>query len=152
MKRYTSRTTKLLAIAALICGTVVLIGIIIVFTGVKNIGLPVGFILLGGLLGVIFLACFLAEKSRALIIDADKIVFPRGTEKNGKTVFQKTVVRICDIGSVESKLRKGDTIISDDCFFYTFRLKDGTSITVTLYAYGKEAEKEILETIKSSIV
>ena len=152
MKRYASQATKLLAIAALICGAVVLIGIIIVFTGVKNIGLPIGFILLGGLLGVIFLACFLAEKSRALIIDADKIVFPRGAEKNGKTVFQKTVVRICDIGSVESKFRKGDKIISDDCFFYTFKLKDGTSITITLYAYGKEAEKEILETIKSSIV
>ena len=152
MKRYVSRATKLLAIAALICGAVVLIGIIIAFAGVKNIGLPIGFILLGGLSGVIFLACFLAEKSRALIIDTDKIVFPRGAEKNGKIVFQKTVVRICDIGSVESKIYKGDKIISDDCFFYTFKLKGGTSVTVTLYAYGKEAEKEILETIKSSIV
>jgi len=152
MKRYTSRTTKVLSIAVLICGAVVLIGIILAFAGVENVWLPICFILLGGLLGVIFLACFLAEKSRALIIDADKIIFPRGAEKNGKTVFQKTVVRICEIGSVESKFYKGDKLISDDCFFYTFRLKDGTSITVTLYAYGKEAEKEILETIKSSIV
>ena len=70
---------------------------------------------------------------------------------NGKTVFQKTVVRICDLDSVESELRKGDKIISDDCFFYTFRLKDGTSITVSLYAYGKEAEKEILETIQGNL-
>ena len=152
MKRYTSRTTKVLSIAVLICEAVVMIGIILTFAGVENVWLPICFILLGGLLGVIFLACFLAEKSRALIIDTDKIIFPRGAEKNGKTVFQKTVVRICDLDSVESKLRKGDKIISDDCFFYTFRLKDGTSITVTLYAYGKEAEKEILETIKSSIV
>ena len=58
----------------------------------------------------------------------------------------------CDIGSVESKFHKGDKLISDDCFFYTLRLKDGTSVTVTLYAYGKEAEKEIWETIQSSIV
>ena len=152
MKRYTSRATKLLAIAALICGAVVLIGIILAFAGIENIELPICLILMGGLLGIIFFSCFLAEKSRALIIDTDKIIFPRGAEKNGKTVFQKTVVRICDLDSVESELRKGDKIISDDCFFYTFRLKDGTSITVTLYAYGKEAEKEILETIKSSIV
>lgn len=152
MKRYTSRATKLLAIVALICGTVVLIGIILAFAGVQNIGLPIGFILLGGLLGAIFLACWLAEKSRTLIIDTDKIVFPRGAEKNGKTVFQKTIVRICDIGSVESEFHRGDKIISDDCFFYTFKLKDGTSIIVTLYAYGKKVEKEILETIKSSIV
>ncbi len=66
--------------------------------------------------------------------------------------FQKTVIKICDVGSVESKFHKGDKIISDDCFFYTLRLKDGTSITVTLYAYGKDAEKEIWETIKSRIV
>lgn len=152
MKRYTSRATKLLAIVALICGAVVLIGIVLAFAGVENIGLPIGFILSGGLLGVIFLACFLAEKSRALIIDTDKVIFPSGAERSGKRVFQKTIVRICDLSSVESKFHKGDKIISDDCFFYTFRLKDGTSITVTLYAYGKDAEKEILETIKSRIV
>ena len=151
MKKYTSRATKWLIVVSLICGVVLLTGIILAFAGVKNIGLPIGFILLGGLLGVIFLACFFAEKSRALIINTDKVIFPRGAEKNGKTVFQKTVVRISDISSVESKFHKGDEIISDDCFFYTFKLKDGTSITVTLYAYGKEAEKEILETIKSSI-
>ena len=152
MKRYTSRATKLLAIAALICGAVVLIGIILAFAGIENIELPICLIMMGGLLGVIFLTCFLAEKSRALIIDTDKIIFPRGAEKNGKTVFQKTVIRICDLDSVESELRKGDKIISDDCFFYTLRLKDGTSVTVTLCAYGKEAEKEIWETIQSSIV
>ena len=152
MKRYTSRATKVLAIVVLICVALVLIGIILAFAGAKNIGLPFGFILLGGLLGIIFLACFLAEKSRTLIIDTDKVIFPRGAEKNGITVFQKTVIPLDEIRSVESKFHKGDKIISDDCFFYTFRLKDGTSITVTLYAYGKEAEKEILETIKSSIV
>ena len=151
MKKYTSRATRVLSIAVLICGAVVLIGIILAFAGVENIGLPICFILLGGLLGVIFLACFLAEKSRALIIDTDKIIFPRGAERNGKTVFQKTVVRICDIGSVESKFYKGDKIISNDCFFYTLRLKDGTSVTVTLYTYGKQAEKEIWETLTNSI-
>lgn len=63
MKRYASRATKLLAIATLICGAVVLIGIIIAVAGVKNIGLPIGFILLGGLLGVIFLLVFLPKKA-----------------------------------------------------------------------------------------
>ena len=148
MKRYASRATKLLAIATLICGAVVLIGIIIAFAGVKNIGLPIGFILLGGFSGVIFLACFVAEKSRALIIDTEKIIFPRGADKNGKMVFQKTTVKLCDINSVDTKLNKGDGIISKDTSFHTINLKDGTKITVTLYAYGKEAEKEILETIK----
>ena len=152
MKKYTSRATKWLIVVSLICGVILLTGIILAFAGIGNIGLPIGLIMMGGLLGILFFSCFLAEKSRVLIISAGQIIFPRGAEINGKTVFQKTVVRICDLDSVESKFRKGDKIISDDCFFYTFRLKDGTSITVTLYAYGKEAEKEILETIKSSIV
>ncbi len=60
----------------------------------KNIGLPIGMIFLGGLLDVIFLACFLAERSRVLIIDTDKIIFPRGAEKNGKTVFLKNVIQL----------------------------------------------------------
>lgn len=66
MKRYASRATKLLAIATLICGAVVLIGIIIAVAGVKNIGLPIGFILLGGLLGVIFFACFFCRKKQSI--------------------------------------------------------------------------------------
>ncbi len=152
MKRYFSQATKWLMVVTLICGAVLLTGIILAFIEVANIGLPIALILTGGLLGVLFLSCFLAEKSRALIMDTDKIIFPKGAEINGKTFFQKTVVRICDIRSAESKLHKGDKMISDDCFFYTLRLKDGTSIAVTLYAYGKGAEKEIWETIKNNIV
>ena len=151
MKKYFSRALKWLMVVSLICGVVLLTGIILAFAGAENIGLPIGLILMGGLLGVIFFVCFLIEISRTLIMDTDRVIFPRGAEINGKTAFQKTVVRICDIGSVESKFHKGDKIISNDCFFYTLRLKDGTSVTVTLYAYGKEAEKEIWETLKSSV-
>lgn len=151
MKKYSSRAVKFLAIISLTCGAILLTGIALLFAKIDNIGLQIGLIGLGGLLGITFFACFLAEKSRALIMDTDKVIFPRGAEINGKIVFQKTVVRICDIRSAESKFHKGDKIISDDCFFYTLRLKDGTRITITLYAYGKEAEKEIWETIKSRI-
>ena len=152
MKRYTSRATKLLAIVALICGAVVLIGIILAFAGAKNIWLPFAFILLGGLLGIIFLACFLAEKSRVLIISAGQIILPRGAEINGKLVFQKTVVKTSEISSAETHSFKGDGLIAKDTDFYTLSLTNGRKITLTLYHYGKEAEKEIWETIKSSIV
>ena len=152
MKKYSSRAATWLMVFSLICGIILLTGIIVAFTDIENIGLPIGLILMGGLLGVIFFACFLAEKSRILIMDKDRVIFPRGADINGKSAFQKTIVRICDISSVERKFHRGDRIISDDCFFYTLRLKDGTSVTVTLYAYGKEAEKEIWEALKSSIV
>ncbi len=150
MKKYIPKATKPLLFVTLICCGLLVIGVILAFFEVPNIGLSIGLIFIGGLLGNLCLACFFAEKNRTLIIGTDKIIFPRGAEINRKTVFCKTVVKICDISSVESKFYKGDKIISNDCFFYTLRLKDGTSITVTLYAYGKEAEKEIWETIKSS--
>ena len=151
MKKYNSRATKWLIVVSLICGVILLTGIILAFAGIGNIGLPIGLIMMGGLLGILFFSCFLAEKSRALIINADQITFPRGAEINGKTVFQKTTIQTTQIRSVETKFYPGDGVIAKDTDFYTLRLKDGTSVTFTLYAYGKEAEKEILETIKSSI-
>lgn len=151
MKRYTFRATKLLAIASLACGAVLLLGIALLFAKIDNIGLPIGLILLGGLLGILFLTCFLAEKSRALMIDADQIILPRGATINGKMIFQRTVIRTCEIKSVESNLYKGDRLISKDTHFHTLKLRDGKKVTVTLYAYGKDAEKEILETIQGSI-
>lgn len=135
-----------LGIIALLCGVALLVGIILAFVNTSMASIVM--IALGGVFGILFLICFLAEKSRALIIDTEKIIFPRGADKNGKMVFQKTTVKLCDINSVDTKLYKGDGIISKDTSFHTINLKDGTTITVTLYAYGKEAENEILETIK----
>ena len=151
MKKYTSQATKWLMIVSLICGVVLLTGIIFAFAGIGNIGVLIGLILMGGLLGIIFFSCFIADKSRALIINADQITFPRGAKINGKTVFQKTTIQLKQIRSVEIKFQPGDGVIAKDSNFYTLRLNDGTRVTFTLYAYGKEAEKEILETIKSSI-
>ena len=151
MKKCTSQATKWLMIVSLICGVLLLTGIILAFAGVGNIGVPIGLMMMGGLLGIIFFSCFIAERSNVLIINADQITFPRGAEINGKTVFQKTAVKTKQIRSVETKFHPGDGAIAKDTNFYTLRLKDGTSVTFTLYAYGKEAEKEILETIKNSI-
>ncbi len=152
MKKYTSRVVKLLAIAFLACVAVLLTGIALLFAKIENMGLPICFILLGGLSGILFLTCFLAEKSRALIIDADKIIFPRGAMINGKMIFKKTVIKMCEIKSVESSIYKGDRLISKDTYFHTLKIRDGRNVTVTLNAYGREAEKEILETIKKNFV
>ncbi len=83
MKKYSSQAEKWLTVVSLICGVVLLTGIIIAFAGIENIGLPIGLILMGGLLGVIFFSCFLAEKSRALVLDTDRVIFPRGAEISG---------------------------------------------------------------------
>lgn len=149
MKKYVSRATKWLEIIALLCGVVLFVGVILAFAEITMTSIAM--IALGSVFGILFLSCFLAEKSRVLLIDIDKIIFPRGADKNGKMVLQKTTVKFCDIDSVDTKLYKGDGLVSKDISFYTLNLKDGTKITVTLYAYGKEAEKEIIETIKRGL-
>ena len=151
MKTYISRATKWLRIFALISAVMLVTGIIFIVAPISNIGLQICLTIGGGLMSIVFLSCFIAEKSRALVICGDKFIFPRGTEKNGKTTFQKTVITANEISSVESKLYKGTKFITGDCSFYTLNLKNDTKVTVTLYAYGKKAEKEIIETIKKSI-
>lgn len=150
MKKYTSRATRWMAVASLICGAVLLAGIIFALVGVENIGVHVGFISLGALLGIVFLSCYLAEKSRVLIIDEDKIIFPRGASVDGKMVFGKTVVRISEIQSVETVYHRGDGLISKDTNFYALRLSDGRKVAVTLYAYGDDQAKEILDIIRKA--
>lgn len=149
MKNYTSKATTLLGVVTSICGAILFTGMILTFWDFSTVSLAM--ILLGGLLGILFLCFFFAEKSRTLVIDAEKIIFPRGAHKNGKMVWHKTTVKFDDIISVDSKLHKGDGLESKDTFFHTIKLKDGTKITVTLYAYGKKAENEILEIIRKSI-
>ncbi|MBO5939215.1 MAG: hypothetical protein J6Q82_06940 [Clostridia bacterium] len=151
MKKYTSRATKWLAIYTIISAIILVIGVILIIANFSNLGLQIGLTMLGGLLSVVFLSCFFAEKSRWLTINGDEIVLPRGADINGKMVFKRTVAKIDEITSVESNLYKGDGLISKDTYFHTLKLKDGTKITFTLYAYGKEAEKEIIETIKKSV-
>ncbi len=152
MKRYISRATKWLAILTFISVAMLGMGVIFIVANIPNVGLQIGLTMFGALMSILFLTCYLADKSRTLVIDADKITFPRGADKNGKMVLQKTVIRLDEIRSIESKFHKGDGIISGDCFFHTLKLKDGTEVTVTLYAYGKESEKDILETIRKSII
>ena len=152
MKKYTSRATKWLAIFTIVSVAVLIAGIICILARSSNVGLQIGLTMLGGLMSILFLSCFFAEKSRYLIIDDEKIILPRGADINGKMSLQKTIININEIHSIKSELYKGDGIISKDTPFYTINLKDGTKITVTLYAYGKEAENEILETIKRNKV
>ena len=152
MKKYISKATKPLLLVTVICCALLVIGMILAFIEIPNNGLSIGLIFTGGLLGILFLACYFAEKSRSLIIDVDKIVFPRGAEIDGKVSFQKTVIAASDIRSIEKSLLKGDGLIAKDTNFYTLRLVDGKKVTVTLYAYGKQAETEIVAAIKATLV
>lgn len=151
MKKFTSRATKWLAIFAIISSVMLVIGVILIVVNFSNVGLTVGLTVGGGLMSILFITCFFAENSHWLTINGDEIVLPRGADRNGKKIFQRTIIKLNEIVSVESKFYKGDKIISNDCFFHTLKLKDGAKITFTLFAYGKDAEKEIIETIKKSI-
>lgn len=149
MKKYISRATKWLAFFTIISILMLLIGVALTIVKLSDVGF--GFTVLGAMMSILFLCIYFAERSRWLTIDDSKIVLPRGADNNGKMVLKRTIIKIDEIVSVESKFYKGDKIISGDCFFHTLKLKDNTKITFTLYAYGKEAEREIIEIIKKSV-
>ena len=127
-------------------------GMFFVFIDIPNFGLQIGLIILGGLLSLIFFICYFAEKSRYLTINEDKIDLPRGTQKNGKISFRRTVVNMAEVNSIESKLYIGDRVFTKDTYFHTITMKDNSKITFTLYAYGKNEETEILNAIKKRIL
>jgi hypothetical protein len=151
MKRYASRAVKWLAVVTIICGAALLTGIILLFAKTDRVDLSAALILPGGLLGILFLCCYFAEKGRVIIIDADRITFPRGVEIDGKTFYKKTAIRMCEINSVFSNLHRGDGLINKDTYIYTLKLKNGKKVSFTLYAYGEEAERGIIETIRKNI-
>ena len=149
MKKYISRAAKWLAFFTIISVLMLMIGIILIIVKLSDAGFVIT--VLGAMMSILFLCIYFAERSRWLRIDDSKIVLPRGADNNGKIVLKRTIIKMDEIVSVESKFYKGDKIVSRDCFFHTLKLKDNTKITFTLYAYGKEAEREIMETIKKSV-
>lgn len=151
MKTYTSRATKWLAFFTIISVAVLIAGIICILANSSDGGLQIGLTMLGGLMSVLFLSCFFSEKSRYLTIDDERIILPRGADKNGKMSFHRTIINIDEIHSIKSELYKGDGIVSKDTLFHILKLKDGTAIKFTLFAYGKDAEKEILKIIEKHI-
>ena len=151
MKIYISRATKWLAVLAIVGVTVLISGIICILAHSSNVGLQIGLTMLGGLMSILFFSCFFAEKSRYLTISDEKIVLPRGADINEKTSFNRTIINTNKICSIKSELNKGDGIIAKDTFFHILTLNDGTRIKFTLYAYGKDAEDEILSAIKKLI-
>ena len=151
MKKYTSRAVKWLALVAVISIAILSAGVICIIIDSANVGLQIGLTMLGGLMTILFLSCFFAEKSRYLTIDDKRIVLPRGADKNEKISFNRTIINTNEIRSIRSELYKGDGIISKDTLFHTLTLNDGTRIKFTLYSYGKDAEDEILEAIKKHI-
>ena len=117
MKKYTSRATRWLAILTIISVAVLIAGIICILSRSSNVGLQVGLTMLGAIMSILFLSCFLADKSRYLTIDDEKIVLPRGANINEKTSFNRIIINTNEIRSIKSELYKGDGIISKDTLF-----------------------------------
>ena len=163
MKKYNSSGTKIFAVIAVVCVCMLIAGLIF---KIANIAFPYALeLIVGGcLFGMLFVPVFFAQRSRYLIIDEEKVVFPRGCTRNKKLVFQRTVVRFDEIRSVKSEFHKGESefmaivwglfgmTAAGDTYFYTLTLKDDTQIEgICLYEYGKKAEKEIFEMICQSV-
>ena len=151
MKKYISQATKILSIISLLSFLILILGIVLFFVKNPNVALAIGFTVFGSFLTILFTPVTLAERNRFVMIDLDEISLPRGVEINGKIVFQRTRIKLSEIASLESKQHKGIFLITKDTCFYTLNLNYDVKITFTLYAYGKHAEKEIIEVIKSRL-
>ena len=94
MKKYVSRATKWLGIIALLCGIAVLVGIILAFANTSMTSFVM--IALGGMFGILFLSCFLAEKSRALIKcrqDITQILFVKTADFSLKQTISQARIK-----------------------------------------------------------
>ena len=160
MKKYRSSGTKILAVIAAVCVCMLIAGMI----AGDSFSYTYELTLLGGGFGIIFVPVFIAERSRYLIIDEEKVIFPPGCNQNEKLVFQRLEVRFDEICSVKIDFHKGEsefmaivwglfglTSVGDQ-YSYTLNLIDDTKIEVgCLYQYGEKAEKEISEMICRSV-
>ena len=158
MKKYTSRVTKWAAFSTIIGMLALVVGIVLMIIKLSDIG--VEFTSIGGAISTMSLLFYFGEKSRWLTIDDSKVDLPRGASINGKIAFERTVIKIDEIVSVEREFHKGDgitigsffgVVTPADCFINTIKLKDNTEIVFNLYTYGKKAENEIIETLRKSI-
>ena len=157
MKKYTPIATKWLAAISLICGAMVVVGIVLGFMESGDSDVVLLLISMGTMLGIIVFPVFLASRTRYLLIDEKTIILPRGTAVNGKvTLGKRTVIQRKDILSLSSQYYRAPLILKiladhADQTYHTITLKDGTSIRFQLSEYGKKAEKEILAIIRQSI-
>ncbi len=151
MKKYKSRNANGFGIAAIGCAVILIAGIFMLIFGYPDSMASFALIFIGSLMGIMFFAIFLSEKSRVLIIDTDKIILLRGVEKNGKIIGKKTVVKFDEMNSFECESYKGDGIFTGDTNIYTLKLRGSVRMTMTLYCYGKDEEDEIYETIRQRI-
>ena len=87
MKRYTSCATKWLVILTIISVAVLIAGIICILAHSSNVGLQVGLTMSGGLMSILFLSCFFAEKSRYLTIDDEKNCIAKGYNYKRENLF-----------------------------------------------------------------
>lgn len=142
MKKHTPAALKRITVLLILSLIVFIVGVFLALTRLSSTVTAVIVIAVGGILSVFLLILFFAERSRSLVIDSEKIVFPR-------TWDGKAVVYFSKIESVDRLRFKGDNVISKDCFLYRLRLRDGKTHDFYLYQYGKAAENEIFQLITS---
>lgn len=163
MKKYNSSDQKIVAVIAFVGVCMLIAGIILTIAKIPLLALKVILIVFGLFLSGIFIPCAFGERSRYLIIDEEKIDFPRGCSIEGKYNSKRTVVRFDEIRSVKTKFYEGDTVFVSvilmlfgmpsmgDTYFYTLNLKDDRQIEVNCIRHYGKSEKEIFEMICQSV-
>lgn len=146
MKTYTQPGAKLLGALTGICGLLCAAGCLLLLWAPERVEWIVLCLVAGGLLGILFLASWLACAACPIYLDDVGIVFP--ITRAPRLRFRRNPVRYCEIDHVRAILHRGDGMRTKDTVFYRFVLKNGLEFTETLFSYGKTAEQEITEHLK----
>ena len=150
MNKYARVETKwflTLTILSLLCS--IAGAVLRVFFSITSL-LTLAMIIAGLPFFILFFVCYLASARSYLLIDDEKIVFP--VTRVPKLTRKRNTVYYSDIARIEVRFFKGDFLSqTGDAFFYTFKMKDGSSFTETLYGYGKKHEAEIVTCLKRNV-
>ncbi len=141
MKKYRQTALVPLIVLSLLCGVIILTGIILILLDTPTEDAVLFLLGMGIPLEIIWLAVLLPTARNCLLIDDRQIIFP--VTRSPHFSLKRNVVCFDRVEYIQPILRTGDGIIAKDTTFYRFVLKDGTEFTETLYAYGKDAEQRI---------
>lgn len=103
------------------------------------------------LLGILFAIIALIEYRGSVVIGEQSIIFNYKLFSKEKELNKSGVkIPYCEIESITKTSRKGDGIISKDCFCYTIHLTNNKQVDVYLYRFGKD-EESIYNSIKEQL-
>lgn len=146
MKKYNRPTAKIFAIPAGICLMMIIVGCTLILAKIDQLEIILLLLFMGSLMGILFLAVFIAEFKAYLLMDDEKISFHLD-HRTARFLWKRNTVYYRDIDYISVRLVKGVNLLTADAYYFDFHLKNGDKFAETFWMYGKKQEREIRENL-----